>query len=57
MLDTIQCDGCGRWFVTDDAAGMLAAIKGPCPTCGGAFRLAPFKTDPAPVTKSLGVGR
>lgn len=41
MLDLIECDGCGRSFQTDDADGMLAAIKGPCPGCGGTFRLAP----------------
>ena len=40
MTDHIECDGCGRSFVTEDAAGMLAAIKGPCPTCGGRFHLA-----------------
>jgi hypothetical protein len=39
MTDLIECDGCGRSFVSDDAAGMLAAIKGTCPTCGGTFRL------------------
>ena len=38
MPGLIECDGCGRSFVTDDPAGMLAAIKGPCPGCGGAFR-------------------
>ena len=41
MSGTIECDGCGRSFLTDDAAGMLAAIKGPCPSCGGVFRAAP----------------
>jgi rRNA maturation endonuclease Nob1 len=35
---TIECDGCGRSFRTEDP-GMLGAIKGPCPTCGGTFRL------------------
>jgi rRNA maturation endonuclease Nob1 len=40
MSDMIECDGCGRCFVTYDASGMLAAIKGPCPSCGGTFRLA-----------------
>lgn len=39
MSDLIECDGCGRSFLTDDASGMLAAIKGPCPACGGEFRL------------------
>ena len=42
MSDLIECDGCGRSFTTDyGAAEMLAAIKGPCPSCGGSFRLAP----------------
>jgi DNA-directed RNA polymerase subunit RPC12/RpoP len=36
-LDLIACDGCGRRFATDDGAGMIAAIKGPCPDCGGRF--------------------
>src|SRR5204863_8299959 len=40
MPELIECDDCGRSFVTDDAAGMLAVIKGPCPSCGGTFRLA-----------------
>jgi hypothetical protein len=39
-LDEIACDGCGRWFLTTDGPGMIAVIKGPCPDCGGAFRLA-----------------
>ena len=39
MSDQIECDSCGRSFLTDDASGMLAAIKGPCPACGGTFRL------------------
>jgi hypothetical protein len=38
-LDVIACDACGRSFATQDGAGMLAAIKGPCPDCGGRFRL------------------
>jgi hypothetical protein len=37
--DRIACAGCGRMFTTIDGAGMLAAIKGPCPDCGGAFEL------------------
>jgi hypothetical protein len=41
MGDVIECDGCGRSFATEQPAEMLAAIKGPCPTCGGTFRLAP----------------
>jgi rRNA maturation endonuclease Nob1 len=40
MPDQIECNGCGRTFVTEDAPGMLAAITGPCPSCGGRFRLA-----------------
>lgn len=39
-LDLISCDGCGRSFVTLDGPGMIAAIKGPCPDCGGRFGLA-----------------
>ena len=38
-LDLIACDGCGRSFATADGPAMLGAIKGPCPTCGGEFRL------------------
>lgn len=45
MSKLIECDGCGRSFKTEDAAGMLAAIKGRCPSCGGTFRLAPATTD------------
>jgi rRNA maturation endonuclease Nob1 len=41
MSRLIECDGCGRSFTTDHPAEMLAAIKGPCPTCGGSFKLAP----------------
>ena len=51
MSDLIECDGCGRSVVTDDAAGMLAAIKGPCPSCGGTFRLAaPSSEAPPPAS-------
>jgi len=39
-FSTIECDGCGRSILTEDPYGMLAAIKGPCPTCRGTFRLA-----------------
>lgn len=39
-LDLIACDGCGRTFVTTDGPGMMAAIVGPCPDCGGRFQLA-----------------
>jgi hypothetical protein len=46
MFDLIACDCCGRSFLTEDAAAMLAAIKGPCPTCGGSFRLASPETGP-----------
>jgi len=38
-LELISCDGCGRRFTTDDGPGMIALIKGPCPDCGGRFRL------------------
>jgi len=41
MPDLIECDVCGRSFTCDDGVEMLAAIKGPCPTCGGVFRLVP----------------
>ena len=40
-LDVIACDGCGRSFATEDGPGMIAVIKGPCPDCGGRFRLTP----------------
>jgi rRNA maturation endonuclease Nob1 len=46
MSDLIACDGCGRSFKTDDAVGMLTAIKGPCPSCGGTFLLAPLAATP-----------
>ena len=39
-LDLILCDGCGRCFATEDGPAMIAAIKGPCPNCGGRFQLA-----------------
>jgi hypothetical protein len=45
-LDLIACQGCGRCFATDDGPGMIAAIKGPCPDCGGRFRLAEAPTAP-----------
>jgi hypothetical protein len=38
-LDLIRCDDCGRSFATEDGPGMIAGIKGPCPDCGGTFRL------------------
>jgi hypothetical protein len=38
-LQVIACDGCGRRFTTSDGPGMMASIKGPCPDCGGRFRL------------------
>ncbi len=38
-LDLIACDGCGRRFATGDGPGMIRAIKGPCPDCGGRFQL------------------
>lgn len=37
--DLIACDGCGRSFMTIDGPGMIAALQGPCPDCGGQFRL------------------
>ena len=40
-LDVIACDDCGRHFATTDGPGMIAAIKGPCPDCGGRFELLP----------------
>ena len=48
MSQLIECDGCGRSFTTEDPAGMLAAIKGPCPTCGGRFHLALTAASVAP---------
>ncbi|HEV7806086.1 MAG TPA: hypothetical protein VGO80_09720 [Solirubrobacteraceae bacterium] len=47
MPDLIECDGCGRSFTTEHAAEMLAAIKGPCPSCGGRFVLAPLAASSA----------
>jgi len=44
MSDLIECSVCGRSFTTDHGAEMLAAIKGPCPTCGGTFRLVALAT-------------
>lgn len=38
-LEVIACGGCGRSFATDDGPAMIAAIKGPCPDCGGRFLL------------------
>ncbi len=38
-LDLIACNGCGRRFATEDGPGMIAAIEGPCPDCGGRFEL------------------
>lgn len=40
QLAMIVCTGCGRCFATEDGPGMVAAIKGSCPECGGRFRLA-----------------
>lgn len=50
MPELIECDECGRSFASERPAEMLAAIKGPCPTCGGTFRLAQATagTDAAP---------
>jgi hypothetical protein len=47
MFDLIACDSCGRGFLTEDAGGMLAAIKGPCPSCGGSFHLTSAETRPS----------
>jgi len=44
-MDMISCGVCGRSFVTNDGPGMIAAIKGPCPSCGGRFALL---SDPLP---------
>ena len=44
-VDMIVCDRCGRSHVTNDGPGMIAAIKGPCPSCGGRFALL---SDPLP---------
>jgi hypothetical protein len=38
-LEVLACDGCGRSFSTIDGTAMLAAIKGSCPDCDGAFEL------------------
>jgi hypothetical protein len=46
MAELIECDDCGRSFATEHPAEMLAAIKGPCPSCGGRFRLAQVAADP-----------
>ena len=46
-LQVIACDDCGRRFTTGDGPGMMAAIKGPCPDCGGHFQLVdPANEDP-----------
>lgn len=37
-LTFLACDGCGRAFGTEDADGMLTAIKGCCQECGGQFK-------------------
>jgi len=48
--DWISCGSCGRTFSTVDGPGMIAAIKGPCPDCGGTFELvealSPRRKDP-----------
>jgi hypothetical protein len=51
-LDLIACDRCGRSFATEDGPGMLAAIKGPCPECGGTFQMRPVpgEADDSPVS-------
>ena len=57
MFDLIACDGCGRSFLTEDAGAMLAAIKGPCPTCGGSFRLASAAAHPPDTPAATPRGR
>ena len=53
-LDVIACDRCGRRFATSDGPAMLATIKGPCPNCGGSFRLVDRSAeDSAPSPKSM----
>jgi len=42
MSGLIECDVCGRSFTSDDPVAMLAVIRGPCPSCGGTFRLGPL---------------
>jgi len=37
--DEIACRGCGTSFRCSDGPGMLKAIKGDCPDCGGRFQL------------------
>ncbi len=44
-MDMIACGGCGRSLVASDGPGMIAAIKGSCPSCGGRFALL---SDPLP---------
>lgn len=38
-VDRLRCDGCDRSITSMDGPGMLAALKGPCPDCGGRFDL------------------
>jgi hypothetical protein len=38
-LDEIACDGCGRSVMSTDGPGLIEVIVGPCPDCGGTFRL------------------
>jgi hypothetical protein len=52
MSGLIECDGCGRSFTSDEPVAMIAAIKGPCPSCGGSFRLRPLvAAAPSPVAQ------
>ncbi len=44
-MDMIACGGCGRSLVTNNGRAMIAAIKGPCPSCSGRFELL---SDPLP---------
>jgi hypothetical protein len=56
-MDRISCEGCDRSFLTIDGPGMIASIKGPCPSCGGRFVLerdpgAGVDAEPGPVPAS-----
>lgn len=47
-LDRVTCDGCSRSVLTFDGKALLAAIKGPCPDCGGRFELEQPQVSQAP---------
>lgn len=38
-VDLLVCERCERAFTTVDGPGMLEALKGPCPDCGGRYQL------------------